>query len=99
MAIVKVGLVQMTCSADVHANKTKAIDKIKNIVGVGTVIEGPSEYKNARLTKHERKTTIVDEILHDNSVKSYSKRVYAELQDRNSNYKKTYKDKRLIQEN
>jgi len=68
-------------------------DKIKNIVGVGTVIEGPSEYKNARLTKHERKTTIVDEILHDNSVKSYSKRVYAELQDRNSNYKKTYKDK------
>lgn len=68
-------------------------DKIKNIVGVGTVIEGPSEYKNARLTKKERKTTIVDEILHDTTVKSYSKRVYAELQDKKSNYKKTYKDK------
>ena len=30
MAIVKVGLVQMTCSADVNANKAKAIDKIRD---------------------------------------------------------------------
>ena len=29
MAIVKVGLVQMSCSADVHSNKQKAIEKIR----------------------------------------------------------------------
>lgn len=29
MAIVKVGLVQMSCSADVHSNKQKAVEKIR----------------------------------------------------------------------
>ena len=29
MAIVKVGLIQMSCTADVAANKQKAVEKIK----------------------------------------------------------------------
>ena len=35
MSIVKVGLVQMTCSADVNANKQKAIEKIKDAAKQG----------------------------------------------------------------
>ena len=35
MSIVKVGLVQMTCSADVNANKQKAIEKIKDAANQG----------------------------------------------------------------
>ena len=35
MSIVKVGLVQMTCSADVNANKQKAIEKIKEAAKQG----------------------------------------------------------------
>ena len=38
MAIVKVGLVQMTCSADVNANKAKAIDKIREAAKQGANI-------------------------------------------------------------
>jgi N-carbamoylputrescine amidase len=38
MAIVKVGLVQMTCSADVTANKQKAIEKIKEAAKQGANI-------------------------------------------------------------
>jgi N-carbamoylputrescine amidase len=38
MAIVKVGLVQMTCSADVAANKQKAIEKIKEAAKQGANI-------------------------------------------------------------
>lgn len=38
MSIVKVGLVQMTCSADVNANKQKAIEKIKEAAKQGAQI-------------------------------------------------------------
>jgi N-carbamoylputrescine amidase len=38
MAIVKVGLVQMTCSADVTANKQKAIEKVKEAAKQGANI-------------------------------------------------------------
>ncbi len=38
MSIVKVGLVQMTCSADVNANKQKAIEKIKEAAKQGANI-------------------------------------------------------------
>ena len=38
MSIVKVGLVQMSCSADVNANKQKAIEKIKEAAKQGAQI-------------------------------------------------------------
>ena len=38
MAIVKVGLVQMSCTADVNANKSKAILKIKDVAKQGAQI-------------------------------------------------------------
>ena len=38
MAIVKVGLIQMTCSADVNANKQKAVEKIKEAAKSGANI-------------------------------------------------------------
>lgn len=36
---------------------------------IGTVIEGPTEYFSARLTKKQRKQTIVDEILADKQLR------------------------------
>eukprot|EP01038_Epipyxis_sp_PR26KG_P005375 gene5375-7453_t len=72
-------------------------DKIKHILHVGTVIEGPSEYKSSRLTNKERKGSIVEEILADKSLRDYSKRKYNEIQTQNmkklrySNKKKSAK--------
>ena len=50
------------------------------MVHIGTVIEGPAEYKSARLTNKERKQTIVEEILADKSIGAYSKKKFGEIQ-------------------
>lgn len=69
-------------------------DKIQNVVHVGTVIEGPSEYKSSRLNRKDRKQSIVDEILHDRAITSYSKRTYLSIQAEKSSKKKTFKNKK-----
>jgi hypothetical protein len=66
-------------------------DKIKTVLHIGTVVEGPSEYKSQRLTKKERKTSITEEILADADVKKYSKRVFADIQKVKNNKKKVYR--------
>lgn len=55
-------------------------DKLGSVVHIGTVIQGPAEYKSARLTNKERRGTIVEEILADKDIKSYSKRKFMEIQ-------------------
>lgn len=61
------------------------------ILHTGTVIEGPAEYKSARMTNRERKQSIVEEILADKSIKDYSKRKFLEIQAEKSKKKKAYK--------
>ena len=66
-------------------------DKMKNVIGVGTVIEGPDEFISQRMTRKERKQSLVGEILADSKIKDYTKRKYAEIQtekERNSFKKK-----------
>jgi hypothetical protein len=64
------------------------------ILHTGTVIEGPAEYKSARLTNKERKQSIVEEILADKKIKDYSKRKFMEIQSEKSSKKKAYKASR-----
>lgn len=40
---------------------------------IGTVIEGPTEYFSGRLTKKQRKQTIVDEILADRKIRYWNR--------------------------
>jgi hypothetical protein len=59
---------------------------------MGTVIEGPTEFFSSRLTKRERKQTIVDELLADEEARGYYKRRFMEVQSRTqSGGKKHYK--------
>ena len=85
-------LIQMRNSLD-PKRFYKKTDKIKNALHIGTIIEGSGEYKSSRLTKKERKQTISDEILSDQHIMQHTKRKYNELQDKNSNFRKVYKDK------
>lgn len=71
----------------------KNTDKIRHIVGVGTVIEGVGEYKSGRLKNSERRSSITEEVLSDGAVKAFSKRKYLEIQGKRGNTVKTYKDK------
>mmetsp|Transcript_40913 Transcript_40913/g.41787 ORF Transcript_40913/g.41787 Transcript_40913/m.41787 type:complete len:225 (+) Transcript_40913:103-777(+) len=65
-------------------------DKLKNVLHTGTIIEGPSEYKSSRLSKKQRKQTLVEEVLADDKIQTYSKRKYNEIKQRKSSKKKTY---------
>ena len=58
---------------------------MRNVLHIGTIIEGPHEFKSSRLTKKERKQTIVDEILNDSKIKIYTKRKFLEVQNEKSN--------------
>ncbi|KAK1418581.1 hypothetical protein QVD17_27726 [Tagetes erecta] len=50
---------------------------------VGTVVEPVSEYFTSRLTKRERKPTLADELLSDQSLKDYRKRKVREIEEKN----------------
>jgi len=60
---------------------------------VGTVIEGPGEYFSSRLTRKERKQTIVDEILADKSIRDYAKRTYNDIQSKKAKRRKIFSKK------
>lgn len=56
-------------------------DKLRGkILHTGTVIEGKGEYKSSRLTRKERRQSIVGEVLADQQIQNYTKRKYAEIQ-------------------
>jgi hypothetical protein len=80
----------MSCYCRFYKNP----DKMANILHTGTVIEGPSEYKSARMTNRERKQTIVEEILADKKIRDYSKNKFLEIQSKKSSKKKAYKTAR-----
>ncbi|KAI3737831.1 hypothetical protein L2E82_27844 [Cichorium intybus] len=50
---------------------------------VGTVVEPVAEYFTSRLTKRERKATLADELLSDQSLKVYRKRKVREIEEKN----------------
>ncbi|WVZ73830.1 hypothetical protein U9M48_022093 [Paspalum notatum var. saurae] len=61
-----------------RAGKSKALPMYFQ---VGTVVEPASEFFTGRLTKRERKTTLVDEVLSDQYLKSYRMRKVREIQE------------------
>lgn len=69
-------------------------DKVGKVLHVGTVIEGPSEYKSARLTNKERKQTILDEVFSETKIKDYTKRKFLEIQSEKNNKRKAFKTKK-----
>ncbi|RLN71587.1 hypothetical protein BBJ28_00011342 [Nothophytophthora sp. Chile5] len=47
---------------------------------MGVVIEGAHEFRSARLTKKQRRQTFTDEIMADEGVQKYTKRVFSQIQ-------------------
>lgn len=58
--------------------------KGNNLIGkhvqVGTVVEGAAEYYSSRLTKRERRSNLVDEVLADPGASSYAKNKFKMMQ-------------------
>jgi len=59
--------------------KSAQEEKIPKYFQVGTVVDSPFDFYSDRLTKKERKSTMVDELLADAEFKKYNKRKYVEI--------------------
>ena len=58
----------------------KSADVGTTIHQVGTVIEGAAEYYSSRLTKKQRKSTLVEEVMADPTVATYAQNKYRQMQ-------------------
>ncbi|KAJ2851911.1 rrna-processing protein fcf2 [Coemansia brasiliensis] len=68
--------------------------KLPKYFEMGTIIEGPTEFYSSRLTKKERRSNLVDELLADKQARSYFKRKVGEIHARNeSGGKNWYKSR------
>jgi hypothetical protein len=61
-------------------DKARAKNKIPDFFQVGTIIEGATDFYASRLSKKERKRTLVDEVLEDADKKQYLKRKFQNIQ-------------------
>lgn len=75
-------------------NDTDALPKYFHI---GKIIDSPVDYYSSRLTKKERKKTVVDELMADAQFKKYNKQKYKEIieEKKKSHYKAFKHAKRL----
>merc|ERR1712137_281253 len=74
----------------------KKSDPLPKYFQVGTVVDAPVDYYSSRLTKKQRSTTFVDELLKDSEFKKYTKKKYLELQKQNAsgrNNRRNFKKK------
>jgi len=67
---------------------------------IGKVIDSPIEFYSSRLTKKERKKTIVDELMADAEFMKYNKRKYKEIIDerKKKTHYKAYKNAKRLKE-
>ncbi|KAJ1921894.1 rrna-processing protein fcf2 [Mycoemilia scoparia] len=57
-------------------------DEVPKYFEVGTIVEGPTEFYSGRLTRKERKETIVQELMADAESRDYFKRKFNEIQSK-----------------
>lgn len=61
---------------------------------MGRIIEGPTEFYSARLTRRERKETLVEQLLADESKQAYFKRKFSEIQEKRQSGGKAFHRKK-----
>eukprot|EP00518_Triparma_eleuthera_P018198 CAMPEP_0197554746 /NCGR_PEP_ID=MMETSP1320-20131121/11938_1 /TAXON_ID=91990 /ORGANISM="Bolidomonas sp., Strain RCC2347" /LENGTH=363 /DNA_ID=CAMNT_0043115665 /DNA_START=178 /DNA_END=1266 /DNA_ORIENTATION=- len=69
----------------------KSADTPSNFAQRGTVIESGAEYFSSRLTKAERRTTLLDEVMSDSATRKYTKRKFGEIQTKKESGGKRWK--------
>lgn len=79
-----------------HFYKKNDMKVLPKYFQVGRIMDSPLDHVNERLTKKQRKRTMVDELLADAEFQKYNKKKYKEIMDdrRKKNYKTFMRDKR-----
>ncbi|KAL0931590.1 rRNA-processing protein fcf2 [Colletotrichum truncatum] len=73
-----------------HYKKESLKAKVPRYAHVGRVVEGPTEFYSARLTRKERKQTLVDELLSAEKSTGKFKSKYGEIQLKKASGKKAF---------
>ncbi|KAM5456915.1 dTDP-fucopyranose mutase [Microsporum audouinii] len=73
-----------------HYKKENGKAKIPEFSQVGTIIEGPTEFFSARITKKDRKRNFAEEVMAAEKESGRFKRKYAEIQEAKTSGKKAY---------
>lgn len=92
-------IIQMRNALDSkHHYKRNDSNKLPKYFQVGTIVEGAHEFHSARITKKQRKRTMVEELLADAEFRRKNKRRFTEIQKKNvkggKGYYKKMKNKR-----
>ncbi|XP_058791741.1 deoxynucleotidyltransferase terminal-interacting protein 2 [Phymastichus coffea] len=84
-----------------HFYKKNDIKALPKYFHIGKVVDSPTDFYSGRLTKKERKRTIVDELMADAEFAKYNKRKYKEIIDekRKLQYKAHRHAKKLKKKN
>lgn len=73
-----------------HFKKDSRKDPIPKFSQMGTLVEGPTDFYSARLTRKERKRTLVEEVLASHNSLSKFKTKYNEIQERSMSGRKAH---------
>lgn len=60
------------------------------VVGVGTVVEGPTEFFSARIPRKQRQKTLVEEVLAAEDMRKKSKARFAAIQQKRTSGKRAH---------
>ncbi|KAJ8734553.1 hypothetical protein PYW08_013803 [Mythimna loreyi] len=79
-----------------HFYKKNDMEVLPKYFQVGRIMDSPLDHVNERLTKKQRKRTMVDELLADAEFQKYNKKKYKEIVDekRRTEYRTFMRDKR-----
>lgn len=79
-----------------HFYKKNDMEVLPKYFQVGRIMDSPLDHVNERLTKKQRKRTMVDELLADAEFQKYNKKKYKEIVDekRKTEYRTFMRDKR-----
>jgi hypothetical protein len=73
-----------------HYKKESGKTQVPEFSQVGTIIEGPTEFFSARLTKKDRKRTFVEEVLAGERATQRFKSKYSDIQRAKTSGKKAH---------
>ncbi|KAM0334069.1 hypothetical protein ACHAQA_001089 [Verticillium albo-atrum] len=80
-----------------HYKKESLKARMPRYAHVGRIVEGPTDYFSARLTRKERKRTLVDELLAAEKASGKFKSKFNDIQGRKSSGKKAFYKKLVAQ--
>ena len=83
-------LIKHRAALDPKRHYKKEKWQVPDRFSIGTIVEDKTEFFSSRLTKKQRKSTLLESLMADNETNKYFKRKYSEIQVQKTSGKKGY---------